>query len=276
MKKWIAEILILLMSITSQSYLHGNEKNVPRSGKEIVIEAETSFSVGQYDKFLKQVHQEYQKAGKAGTLRAVYHNAKAALTASPEAKQAMRENYRSKIKLLNEQRNQKLLEAIGENPDLAIVKRVDSIAFHTQPDEDLDLLEEFDSLKLQVPSDAKATIENKVTALEVEYYIKTLLLEAGAHHKKTNADLTKKKIVLHLEKYKKMKDAAEQIDEGEWVQKIQRLRKAYLTDRAYKIDLIALNDLATGKIAVENSVEQKVKEIMMEYLQQKQTLIAQQ
>lgn len=277
MKKWIAEVIILILSLTSKTYLHGLEvSSVPRSGKEIIRDVETSYSLGQYDSFFMQMHQQYQMAGKAGIFRGIYNPAKAARQSSAQKLPKARENYRNKIKQLNEQRNQKLLEAIAENPDLAIVKRVDNVAFYNEIDDDLDLLDEFDALKLQVPQHAKATIDNKIAALEVEYYIKSLLLDAGAHHKKTNSDLTKKKIALHLDKFKKMKETAQNYGEWNVLKKVERVQKVYLADQAYKIDLAALNELAIGKVDAQNTVEQKVKEIMMDYQQQKQSIIAQQ
>lgn len=271
MKKWIAEALVFALSISSQAALHGEtDSHFPESGKQIVQEVETAYYRGEYDSFLSSLHEQYQNAGKAGALRGVFESAKNAIKASPENVEEAIAKSKEKIKKLDKERNQRLLDAIAENPDLAIVQRVDAVAFHSLDDEDTTLMRDLEALKFHIPETAEGTLENKVSALETEYYIKSLLLDIAAHHGKLVTDNTKKKIALVLEKLSKMENAAKEISSVEWKEKFAKAKKAFLAEKAYQVDLNTLNELATGNIVAENSVEQKVKEIMMEYQQQKQ------
>ena len=273
MKKWIAEALALILSFSSQNMLHGSETHFPKAGKEIVQQVEEAYSKGGYDIFLSELHEQFQNAGKAGALRGVFESAKAAMQKTPEQIEETRQKYRAEIKQLNQERNQRLLDVIAENPGLSIVQRVDSVAFFSLPEEQSTLLSELENLKFHIPETAEGTIENKISALETEYYIKSLLLDVGSHNAKTNSDTTMKKIALTLQKLDKMEDAAKEKKDHIWLEKVQKAKPAFLAEKAYRIDLNVLNDLATGKIAAENSVEEKVKEIMMEYQQQKQTVL---
>jgi len=273
MKKWIAEALALLLSVSTQTALYGAETTTPQSGKEIVRAAESSYSKGEYSTFLAKMHEQYQNAGKAGALRGIFESAKSAMQITPEQIEQSREKYRNEIKKLNQERNQRLLEAIADNPSLSIVQRVDSIAFFSQSDEESKLLSELENLKFHIPETAEGTIENKISALETEYYIKNLLLDVANHVGKTNIDQTEKRIALALEKLGKMEQAAKENKAPNWEEKIQKVRAAFLADKAYRMDLAILNDLAEGNVAAENSVEEKVKQIMMEYQQQKQQVL---
>lgn len=273
MKKWIAEALALIISFSSQSVLHGSETHFPKAGKEIVQQVEESYVKGDYDIFLSELHEQFQNAGKAGALRGIFESAKVSMQKTPEQIEETRQKYATKIKQLNQERNQRLLDAIAENSNLAIVQRVDSVAFFSPSEKQSTLLSELENLKFHIPETAEGTTENKISALETEYYIKSLLLDVGSHHGKTNSDTTKQKIALTLQKFDKMEDAAKKNKDTNWLEKVQKAKPAFLAEKAYRIDLDVLNDLAIGKIAAENSVEEKVKEIMMEYLQQKQTVL---
>ncbi|MDN3506565.1 MAG: hypothetical protein P0S96_04985 [Simkaniaceae bacterium] len=273
MKKWIAEALALLLSVSTQTGLYGADVAQPQTGKEIIQHAEKAYSRGDYSTFLEQMHEQYQNAGKAGALRGIFESAKSAMNITPEQIEKTKDKYRTEIKKLNQQRNQKLLDAIAENPSLAIVQRVDSIAFFSQSDEESKLLSELENLKFHIPETAEGTIDNIISSLETEYYIKNLLLDASNHISKTSTDQTEKRVALALEKLSKMERAAKEKSDKNWEEKIQKVRTAFLADRAYRMDLATLNDLAEGKVAAENSIEEKVKQIMMEYQQQKQQIL---
>ncbi|NGX60210.1 MAG: hypothetical protein KR126chlam3_01379 [Chlamydiae bacterium] len=265
MKKWIVEFLALIISMSSQNVLHGAEDHLPPVGVEIVQLVEDAYQKGDYNNFLNKLHEQYQNAGKAGALRGIFESAKAAMQITPEKITENRQRYRAGIRGQNQDRNQRLLDAIAANPSLAIVQRIDSIAFFSQSEEESAALIELENLKFHIPETEESTIENQISALETEYYIKSLLLDVGSHHGKTNTDTTNKKIAITLEKLDKMEDAAKKNQNIIWLEKVRNARAAFLSEKAYRIDLNTLNELASGKIAAENSVEEKVKEIMMDY-----------
>lgn len=265
MSKWIAELLALALSFSAQNALHGEEVSSP--GKTIVMETKERYQSGEYAQFLSQMHEQYQNAGQAGALRGVFESAKSAMKDRPsKAKTIAKEQ--------NQERNQRLLKAAEENPDLEIVKRIDSVVFFTPTRESQKLLGELEELKFHIPETAEPTLENKISALETEYYIKSLLLDVASHHGKTGSDLTEKKVALQLEKFDKMELAAKEAGDFSWKKNLAKTRDAFLAESTYKADLSALNALAAGSIVAENPVEEKVKEIMMEYRTQTPSEVA--
>jgi len=268
MNKWIAELLAIAISIGSWTPLYGNETHLPSSGKQIVAEVETSYQRGQYDTFLLQLHEEFQNAGRAGALRGIFESAKAALPKETDTERL--EKHKESVLSLTRERNQRLLDAISEKPDLEIAQKVDSVVYFSLAPDQGDILAKLDSLKYKIPESAEGTAENKISALETEYYIKSLLLDVASHRSNTfSDDLNKKKIALALEKLDKMEDAAKNSDDRIWIKKIQKAKQAFRVEKAYRIDLDVLQGLAAGKIDPENPIEEKVKAIMMDYLQQK-------
>lgn len=265
MSKWIAELLALAISFSAQNALHGGEVISP--GKTIVMETKERYQSGEYSTFLSQLHEQYQNAGQAGALRGLFESAKNAMKDRP-----------SKAKIVekeqNHERNQRLLKAAEENPDLEIVKRIDSVAFFNPTKEHQKLLNELEELKFHIPETAEATLENKISALETEYYIKSLLLDVASHHGKTGSDLTEKKVALQLEKFDKMEAAADEAGDFSRKKNLAKTRDAFLAESTYRADLSALDALATGTLAAENPVEEKVKEIMMEYHTQSSSEVA--
>jgi len=127
---------------------------------------------------------------------------------------------------------------------------------------------------LQTELAAQKAYKNKIAALEVEYYIKSLLLDVAAHRSSNSSEnLSRKKIALVFEKFDKMQDAVKMMEDPIWTHKIEIAKIAYRVDKAYKIDLEFLQKLAIGKINPQNSVEEKVKQIMMDYLDKKRANI---
>lgn len=268
-KKWIAKGLAIALCATSVAPLSAaDEYSV--SGKVIVTEVEASYQKGDYDIFLEQLHEQYQRAGKAGVLRGVFESAKKAMptTATDEDRQ----NYRTQIAQLDAERNQQLLEAIGDDKGTPLGQKINEIASFKQSQEHAAVLAELDALKLKVPADAKATIENKIAALEVEYYIKSLLLDIANQKSGTSAEeLNQKKIVLVLRKLDNMEAAAKDFNDEIWTKKIALAKEGFRADKAYKLDLDVLKSLAVGKINAENPVEEKVKGIMIDFLIERST-----
>lgn len=293
LKKWIAEALIAIASITSTTSLHGSE--TASQGKVITQQVESSYKEGDYNSFLTQLHEQYENAGKAGVLRGLFESTKKASEekAKQDLAKALKENLnRSELERESEQeilaerenlpahiqqllrqnnqllkeRDQKLLDAIAENPELEIVTKVDAVVFHKLPKEQKKALREIETLKYHLPETTEATVENKISALETEYYIKSILLSAAVIHKgEASENFHEKKIALQLEKLDRMQAVAKDANEKKWEQKIADARVAYLAKKALSMDLEGLNDLAVGKVEPKNPVEEKVKQIMMEY-----------
>lgn len=253
-KKWLAELLALVISSSAITPLDASIPLTP--GKQIVQEVEAAYIKGEYDPFLTQLHQEYERAGKAGVLRGVFESSKKGAKTVPP-----------KDISFNSGHNKKLLEAIEENPSSAIAKKVDSVIFYSMPEDKKQILAELSQLNFRQIEPAEGTIEHKMAGIETEYYIKSLLLEiASSHNTNPSPELPKKKIALSLDKLEKMHDAAKEKTDQNWIKKIELAKEANRLERAFRADLDTLYKLGQGKLDPQNSVEQKVQQIMMDYL----------
>lgn len=270
LKKWIAKGLAIALCAGAIVPLSADESQYSVSGVQIVTEVEASYQKGDYDVFLEQLHEQYQRAGKAGVLRGVFESAKAAMptTATDEDRQ----KYRSQIASLEQERNQQLLDATSDSKESPIAQKVDAIASFKISQEQADILAELDALKYQIPADAKATMENKVSALETEYYIKSLLLDIANQKSGSSAEeLNKKKIALTLKKLDIMEASAKEFNDEIWMKKIALAKEGFRADKAYKIDVDVLKSLAADKFDPQNPVEEKVKGIMIDFLAERST-----
>jgi len=267
-KKWIAELVALTISITSWTPLHG--ENLSSPGNSIVMEVESAYKEGKYDQFLRDLHTHFQNAGRAGALRGIFESAKIAM--KHQSAEAI-EKRKNALNELDKKRNDLLLGAIAKDPESDIAKRVHSVVFYSIDPKCEAILQELDQLKYMIPETAAATIDNKISALETEYYIKSLLLDVGSLHgkKSSSEEIAKKKIALALEKLDKMEEAAKDYGDKDWEEKIQIAKSGFRTERAFRVDLDVLQKLAFGNIAPKNPVEENVQEIMMEYQHEKQT-----
>lgn len=275
LKKWIAEALACIFLISSTSALDGSENRFSRPGNQVVQEIDSAYQEGEYDSFLRQMHEHFQNAGRAGALRGIFESAKVAMSDRLNDVIAGLKAHRTEIARLNKERDQKLLEAIAGNPEEEIVQKVDSVVFSSPTLDQDDILKELEALKFEIPETALATIENKISALETEYYIKSLLLDIGAQQAKTPpTDTDKKKTILQLEKLDKMEEAAKDFNDPIWINKIEKAKAAFRAEKAFRMDYKVLENLGKGIIPVQNPVEEKVKEIMMEYLQQREQTLS--
>ena len=148
-KKWISELIVLAISFGTQATLHGAE--AIRSGSQVVQQIDTSYQNGDYDGFLADMHTHFQTAGKAGALRGIFESAKNAMQATHHDILNSLKLSRSEIAKLSKERNQRLLQAVSENPDLDIVQKVDTVVFTGVTDEQEEILAELEALKFHIP-----------------------------------------------------------------------------------------------------------------------------
>lgn len=268
LRKWIAKGLAIALCTGAIAPLSGEETPYSYSGQQIITEVEASYQKGEYEIFLEQLHEQYQRAGKAGVLRGVFESAKAVMPVSATVQD--QKEYRSELSKIDRERNQQLLEAIGDNKNSPIGHKIEEIASYKISQDQIDVLAELDTLKYQVPKDAKATMDNKIAALEIEYYIKSLLLDvASTKSGSSSEELNKKKIALTLKKLDLMEAAAQEYNDEIWMKKIALAKEGFRADKAYKMDVEVLKELAAGNIDPENPVEEKVKGIMIDFLSQR-------
>lgn len=266
MSKWIAEALALVLSMGAITPLHGEAEAEYPMGQKIVLEVEKSFRKGKYDTFLSQLDEQYQRAGKIGALRGVYQNAKKGMP-SKVLSNMTTQDHKDQIQLLNDDLKKRLVNAIAEDGDSAIAKKVDAVVYFSLDPQSRDLLAELDLLKYSIPEETESTLENKISFLQTEYYLKSLLLNV-AHAKSQTApeELLKRKIALELQKFEEMEDVVKAEGHALWLKKIQKAKQAYRLCLAYQIDYDTLKTLVP-----KTETEKKVKAVMDEHLKKKAT-----
>lgn len=256
--KWLAEIFAFIISATSTVPLEG----MPPS-KPFVQEVETSYNEGVYDDFLRQLDEQYRKAGKVGALRNIFETAKKSMKNKDPALKTINPD---QFKKQSQERNKHLLEAIADHPDLEIVQKIDQVVFSEPTAKQEKILTDLDSLKYELPENTRPTLKNKISALETEYYLKSLLLDVGNHKSQSPTfELKKKKMVLSFEKFDKMQEIVSDFSDPIWEEKIAIAKDAFRVQSAYRDCLSDLEALALDLTIPKNSVEEKVKQIMMEY-----------
>lgn len=272
-KKWISKGLAIALLTGGFIPLNGDETPYSYSGRQIIAEVEASYQKGEYEIFLEQLNEQYQRAGKAGVLRGIFESAKAVMPVSALLKD--QKEYRTQLAKLDHERNEQLLQAVQGQMTTPIGQKVSQIASSELPQDQIAALAELETLKYQIPQDTKATVDNKIGSLEVEYYIKSLLLDVAALKSgSTPEEINKKKIALALKKLDLMETTAKEFNDEMWMKKIALAKEGFRADKAYRMDVEVLKELAAGNIDVENPVEEKVKGIMIEFQTQRSDYIA--
>lgn len=253
MKKILPKLLALLLSLNAITSLEGND--FLSAGQVAVVEVEGEYQKGKYKNFLDQLHVLYQTAGKVGVIRGVFQNATKTVQKNKE------------LDTLSTFETKRLVEAAALSEDIKLSKKIQSVVFFSQHPEKMDLFKELDQLKYKMPQNVVYTLEDKISAIETEYYIKSLLLDVA--HLRSDISVEeryKKKIVLSLEKFHKMETLVNASDNFIWKEKLQKIKDIYHDYLAFRIDLKSLNDLASGKVQPHNDSEEKVKEILRDVL----------
>jgi len=264
-RHWLTTLGLLLAHFMTGSPLEARSSHLPPTGKEVVLEVEAAYNRGEYDSFLNALHHEYERAGKAGAIRGVFEVARIVMQEKPKSEKTRvaPNETRSGVE---QKRNRRLLEVIDASSNEEIAKIIDAVVFYSISSDALAILDQLSALKYVLPENAKGTVANKISALETEYTIKSHLLDIANIRSGSSPDeLSKKKIALTLEKFARMKEAALHKKDLEWVAKIEKAQYAYQSQRKFSWNFKILQDIGRGKIFTENSVEEKVKQIMMEY-----------
>lgn len=212
------------------------------SGKEIVCQGKECYERGEYKAFMAELQTEFERAGKAGLLKSMFEKMKKANgKSSPPDLEQLRK------------RNQRLLEACAEHPNLEICKRVDNVVFFSLTQEQREALQAIESLRYKLPSGKVfSSLEEKLSLIETEFYMKAAMLEIAFDKSKTDLETRiKKQEALVLEKFAKMQRVAK--DDPTWVERLALARKATEECLANQFDWQVLKDLTSGKIPPPSS-----------------------
>ena len=274
MKKILSLSLVLGLSLLSMGEIRADaqekiaivQQNPQKSGKAIVEKIRKDYEKGQYETFLKKLHDEYQRAGKSGLFRGIVDQKKKVV--AQRTKEADRHTRWAETKAkLDQERNEKLKEVFQASPDLEVSQRVQSMLAFALAEEEQLALKTLRELEEKVIGEGQNFEENKLIAIATEYELKRLLLDSAGIKKAEDLPAQNEKLfALSLEKMHKMQKAAENFKETKWQALLRKAESSFVAHKAFEADLGYLKSLA--KATPSNPTEEKVKAIMADYLAQ--------
>lgn len=246
MKKQLFKICIIFLSFLPLCglLLHADNNNFLKS-------VEQSYQAGDYTRFLKSLDDEYKKAGKAGIISSVH-------------KEMNKWNSTQESDLFQDFR---VKELCSENADVEICKKINAIASLALTDQQIEAVKFFHSLKNKKQEKGDNSPEGKLAAVQAEYDIKMALLKLAIARKDKAATLdAKKKIVLNLDKFKKMEQVASKFPDPRWKALVQNAKAAFANSYEARSEFAYLKDLAAGKVSPKDQTEEKMKELVNDFL----------
>lgn len=231
---------------------------------QIVKEAEAGYQSGKYKHFLEAVQVEFERAGNTGLVGQAHKALKGSSAKFDEVSK--------KSDQLMAERNQKLLVAVEGHDDLAITEKVKSIAAYAPAKEEGAALKYIEKLIYKTPTSKEMDLEEKIAAIEFEYFAKTSFLGLALGQKEGKKLNEDKRIALQLEKLDKMEKAVAASADETWKKRIQLARQGFEAHYIHQLEMAYFKDLAIGVVQPQNDVEGKVKEIMIDYLAKRKEL----
>ena len=183
--------------------------------------------------------------------------------------------FKQKIVALQEAQDQELLEIALNHPNEKISREVRDMIFFSPSKEEEKSIEFVHALSLKSKGDGNSPIENKLIAIDTEFWIKTLALEISKAQNKIDQDTFQKQLlVLHLEKIRQMRNACEESGNDQETKSCVEtaaavLPKLYASAATRKY----LNALGKKKVAPRDSLEQEFQRVMVKYLEKEGALV---
>lgn len=281
MKKFL---LIPLLAMTFALPLVGSEQGAQNesiqkeqviSPKQKLIDAVLAdYRAGKYSDFLKDTHEEYQELEKKFAHNKLLEERKNLSNMVHDYQLEKASPLQEKITSLHEAQNRELMEICLNYPHEKISLEVHDMIFFSPNNQEKESLDYIHALSHKFKGDGLSPIENKLIAIDIEFWIKNIALEIAYTQKKPDHDSFAKKIlVLQLEKIKQMEEACK----GDLIDpKIKAhvdtavavLPKIYASSATHKY-LLALG---RGKMTPSTPAEKEMQAVMAKYLEKEAAL----
>ncbi len=224
-------------------------------GKEVINQGKQSYERGDYKTFISELNAEFERAGKGGLLAGAFEKMKAT---TRSGKFAVPDQ--SQIRA----HNQGLLEACANHPDLDVCQRIDNVVFFTLTDEQEKALSAVEGLRYKIPLGKKpSTLEEKLSIIETEFYMKSTLLEIAFEKSKPDFESRiKKQEALALEKFARMAKTAAQ--DPVWRERVSLACSATEARLAHQFDWQVLKDLSSGKLSPPTPADAELVQMLRE------------
>jgi hypothetical protein len=281
MKKFL---LVPLLAITFALPLVGSEKGAQNKSiqKEQTISSQqklidavlADYRAGKYSDFLKDTHEEYQELEKKFAHNELLEERKKFSTMVHDYRLEKSSPLQEKITSLHEAQNRELLEICLNYPNEKISLEVHDMIFFSPTKKEKESLDYIHALSHKFKGDGLSPLENRLIAIDIEFWLKNIALEIAYTQKKTDHDsFAKKALVLQLEKIKQMEEACK----GDLIDPktkshvdtaVAVLPKIYAASATHKY-LLALGQ---GKMTSSTPAEKEMQAVMAKYLEKENVL----
>lgn len=277
MKKFLL-IPLLMGSFTFASTEEVSENPSPQfqSEQKLIDEVLTDYREGRYSSFLKKMDRTYQEGNKKWEYNSVLEERKKLSTMVQDYGREKADDFKTKMHALMEAQDRELANVCINHPDEKFSREVRDMVFFSPSPEEQDSLDYLHELSYKFKGDGKTPLENKLIAIDTEFWLKDLSLGvAKAQNKVDTETFQKQHIVLQMEKLSKMREACEADEFGDI--KTQALVKGACAlmpkVHASAVTRQHLMALGQGKIEPRTETEKEMQAVIAKYLEKEQALI---
>ncbi len=236
-----------------------------RTGQEVLASLRTSYQNGTYDAFLANLRADFQTFVKSGKI-----NEFVKMRDIPQADEKLLQlssNWDSLHQKLIDERNQELKAAIDGQNDPIISQRVQSI-LTPLTSEQRDALHYMASLRFKTPDKAVNADEKKLIEIDLASEFNIVHLDSQ-YAQKPFDDRVEKHILINMEMYRQMADAAQSFDNSQLKKKISEAAAGFDFWQARSLDMRELNRLVKKP---GSDLEKKIASILSSYQAKKEDL----
>lgn len=216
-------------SVTSVAQVAPNSFQL---GTEVVQKIRTEYANGSYSEFLTSMDKDYASAKKESALEGLIEIRKEG------ARAQIHPEFVRSYRVIQDVKNQQLLEAVKGAPDSIFVEKVNSAASAT-PTFDETML----AISGKAPGTGKNCDENALIDIDLEYYYKAIHLDSS-----NSVDRRAKHMVLEMEKADRMVKASQNFEDKTLRTSVEKYNASLNERLARNYDMKDLNDLARGKV----------------------------
>ena len=241
---------------------------------KFIDEILNSYQSGEYDSFLQSVHEKYQDATDKWEYNHLLEERKKLSSVVQDFDADKTSEFKKKMTALHEAENRELVELCLSEPNCPLTREVKEMIFFTPSQHEQESLDYLATLNWKFKGDGKTLLENKLIAIDTEFWLKTLALDVLATQNQLD-EMTylKKRAVLQLEKLKQMELAVQGQDVDPKIKGyITTAKKIYPQVQASSITRKFLHDLATNRVQPANATQEKMKEVVTKYHDKQQKL----
>ncbi|WP_420421499.1 hypothetical protein [Simkania sp.] len=282
MKKYLL-LPVIMTALVLPGFAQPQESQSPKTEvvqappePKFMDELLSSYQSGEYDTFLKRVHEKYQEASDKWEYNHLLEERKKLSSVVQDFDADKSGEFKKKITALHEEENRELVELCLSEPNCPLSREVKDMVFFSPSKHEQESLDYLATLNWKFKGDGTSQLENNLIAIDTEFWLKTLALDVLATQNQLDeVTYLKKRAVLQLEKLKQMELAVQGKDVDPKVKDyISTAKKIYPKVQASSMTRKFLHDLATNRVQPETAVQEKMKEVVVKYHEKQQKLVA--